>query len=94
MTHSPWINEPHAPSVGQVPDLDLRTAFGLVVRRARCEMGLSQEDFASTAGLDRTYVSSLERGKRNPTLTTQLRLAEALGVRLSRLLAEAEEMQR
>lgn len=76
-----------------MPDLNMRVAFGLVVRRARCEKGLSQEALASAAGLDRTYVSSLERGRRNPTLTTQSKLAATLGIPLSTLLAEAEEMQ-
>jgi len=75
-----------------VPPDDLIAAFGLAVRRARTELGLSQEGFASLAELDRTYVSSLERGKRNPTLATQHRLAKALGYRLSALIQEAEEV--
>lgn len=66
--------------------------FGLVVRRARMAAGLSQEGLAMLAGLDRTYVSSLERGKRNPTLATLERLASALGRSLSSLLHEAEQM--
>lgn len=69
----------------------LCVSFGLVVRKYRCQLGLSQEALAGIAGLDRTYVSSLERGRRNPTLTTQLRLASALNVPLSRLVEEAED---
>jgi transcriptional regulator with XRE-family HTH domain len=53
-------------------------------------VGLSQEGLAAAAGLDRTYISSLERGKRNPTLITQERIAAALGRPLSTLVAEAE----
>lgn len=52
--------------------------------------GLSQEALGDAAGLDRTYVSGLERATRNPTLATMERLADALGVRLSKLVAEAE----
>ena len=42
------------------------------------------------AGLDRTYVSAIERGERNPSLTNILELADALGVRVSELAARAE----
>lgn len=52
---------------------------------------MSQEGLAAAAGLDRTYVSSLERGRRNPTLSTQQRIAQALGRNLSSLIKEAEE---
>lgn len=75
-----------------MPPDDLTAAFGLAVRRARTGAGLSQEGLANLAKLDRTYVSSLERGRRNPTLVTQHRLAEALGYRLSALIQQAEEM--
>ncbi|MEV0269702.1 helix-turn-helix transcriptional regulator [Hamadaea sp. NPDC050747] len=73
------------------PTSDLLAAFGLAVRRARTELGMSQERLAAIAGLDRTYVSGLERGKRNPTLTTQKRLAAALGVSIADLVIRAEE---
>jgi len=43
---------------------------------------LSQEDLAERAGMDRTYVSGIERGTRNPTLKVLHRLAKALGVEL------------
>lgn len=74
------------------PTRDLIAAFGLAVRRARTELGMSQEQLAARSGLDRTYVSGLERGKRNPTLSTQQRLAGALGLRVADLVAQAEEM--
>ena len=69
---------------------DLRWKFGHAVRAARVSRELSQEQLAHAAGLDRTYVSSLERGLRNPTLTTQARLAQALGTPLHELIREAE----
>ena len=49
-------------------------------RRFRLERGLSQEQLASLAGLDRTYVSSCETGRRNATIRTICRLSGALGV--------------
>lgn len=42
------------------------------------------------SGVERAYVSALERGKRNPTLLTQHRIAAALGVQLQQLIADAE----
>jgi transcriptional regulator with XRE-family HTH domain len=70
----------------------LPMSFGLAVRRARSGLGLTQQQLADQAALDRSYLSELERGTRNPTLTVQVRLAEALGVRLSDLIRQAEEM--
>jgi transcriptional regulator with XRE-family HTH domain len=60
--------------------------FGLHVRKVRLAAGLTQEQFAARAGLDRTYISLVERGKRNPSLTNLLRLAFAAGVDLSILV--------
>jgi transcriptional regulator with XRE-family HTH domain len=45
---------------------------------------------AAEAGLDRTYISGLERGVRNPALSTQERIAAALGVTVQELVAQAE----
>jgi transcriptional regulator with XRE-family HTH domain len=56
------------------------------VRRARIEAGLSQEQLAHEAGVDRTYVSQVERRKRNVTITVLARLAAALGTSPDRLL--------
>jgi transcriptional regulator with XRE-family HTH domain len=66
-------------------------AFGAAVRDLRERRELSQENLGFEAELDRTYVSGIERGVRNPTLTTIWKLAEALGVTPSRLLKAAEE---
>ena len=49
--------------------------FGDIVRRARAEAGLSQEELADRAGLDRSYVGGVERGERNPTLVVMTCLA-------------------
>lgn len=65
---------------------DPRAALGRRVNRLRVALGVSQEEFADRVGLDRTYVSGIERGLRNPTLLVLLRLARALGVPPARLL--------
>jgi transcriptional regulator with XRE-family HTH domain len=72
---------------------DLVARFGLAVQAARREHGWAQEQLSEAAGLDRTYISGLERGHRNPTLSTQERIAVALGCPLADLIRAAEEMQ-
>jgi DNA-binding XRE family transcriptional regulator len=56
---------------------------GRNVRRLRIAAGLTQTALAERSGIDRTYLSDLEAGRRNPTVTTLARLAKALGVRPS-----------
>ena len=58
----------------------VRKEVGLAIRHLRLERGLSQEALAKSARLNRTYMSGVESGKRNITLQTVTRLAEALGV--------------
>lgn len=53
--------------------------FGCTLNRIRTESGLSQEKLADIAELDRTYVSSVERGQRNLSLINICKLAIALG---------------
>lgn len=62
------------------------TDFGKRLRELRLERGLSQEKLGELAGLDRTYVSSAEAGRRNVSLKTIYKLAEALGVDAKDLL--------
>jgi transcriptional regulator with XRE-family HTH domain len=64
-------------------------AFGAAVRVRRERLGLSQEAFAHKADLERSYVSGIERGVRNPTLKVIDRLAKALSTKASKLLAAA-----
>lgn len=54
--------------------------FGKRLRELRKAQGYSQEGFALTVELDRTYIGGIERGERNPGLKTILRIAEALKV--------------
>ena len=65
---------------------DILKQFGRRVRELRHEIGLSQEEFASRCGLDRTYISSLERGHRNVSLKNIAAIALALNVTMSELL--------
>jgi len=59
--------------------------FGDRVRKLRLQTGLSQEAFALRCGLDRTYISGIERGRRNPSLRIVRKLATHLGVSMSEL---------
>jgi len=65
--------------------ISLSVRFGKRLRELRKERDLSQEDFAARCGLDRTYVSGMERGVRNPSLAVIETLAVALGIRLEEL---------
>ena len=65
--------------------VDVRETFGGRVRELRLKRGLTQEAFAAACRLDRTYVSGIERGVRNPSLRNIARIADKLGVTLSRL---------
>lgn len=67
--------------------MDVRKKLGSKVQRLRRDLGVSQEELADRAGLHRTYVSGVERGVRNPTLTVIEKLAQALGVTIAALLA-------
>jgi transcriptional regulator with XRE-family HTH domain len=68
--------------------MDVRRRLGLNTKRLRKAKGWSQEDLADQAGIHRTYISSVERGLRNPTITIAEKLAVALGVPLTELVAE------
>ncbi|MGE0621123.1 MAG: helix-turn-helix domain-containing protein [Pseudomonadales bacterium] len=61
-------------------------AFGARVREIRAQRGLSQEELADLAGMDRSYVGGVERGERNVSLVNICRLAGALGVSPAKLM--------
>jgi transcriptional regulator with XRE-family HTH domain len=60
--------------------MDMRKLVGRNVKRVRQRKGLTQEQFAEVSGFSQQYISSLERGRRNPTVVTLYELATALGV--------------
>ena len=66
--------------------MDVRHRLGARVQRLRLDQGLSQEELADRANVHRTYVSGVERGVRNPTVTVLEKLAKGLGVSLKDLL--------
>ena len=68
--------------------MDIRKRLGKNLKRLRKAKELSQEAFADEVGIHRTYVSDLERGARNPTITIVEKLAVFLAVRPGELLDE------
>ena len=67
-------------------------AFGRRLREKRTESGLTQEELATIAGLDRTYVSSCERGRRNVSLENIYKFSTALNISPKELLPEPAEI--
>lgn len=65
---------------------DVKVLFGQKLRKIRKKQRISQERLAERAGLHRTYVSSVERGERNVSLSTIEKFAHALGVKMSQLM--------
>lgn len=68
--------------------MDLVQLFGQNVRKARTAKGMTQEQLAFEVGMERSYISDLERGRRNPTVRALGKLAEALGVEPGALVAK------
>lgn len=68
--------------------MDIRNLLGANVRHHRLAAGLSQEAVADRMGVDRAYVSAVERGLQNVTLLILWEIAQALGVRPADLLDE------
>lgn len=66
--------------------MDVRERLAKNLRSLRQHRGWSQEQLAFEAGIHRTYISDLERGARNPTITVVDKLAVTLGVRVGELL--------
>jgi transcriptional regulator with XRE-family HTH domain len=67
-------------------------ALGLAIRQLRRAGGVSQETFAASCGLHRTYVGGIERGERNVSFANLLRIADALDVRPSELMSRYEQL--
>ncbi len=68
------------------------TAFGLVLRTRRLAVGLTQEQLGLESGVQRNFISLIETGQNQPTITTIFKLAVALKVNPSKLVAEAERL--
>lgn len=67
--------------------MDIKKAFGLKVQQLRKETGMSQEKFALSIDMDRTYLASVEAGKRNISLCNIEKIAKGLNITVSELLS-------
>jgi transcriptional regulator with XRE-family HTH domain len=68
--------------------INIQKRFGQRMRALRVAKGLSQEEFAANCGLDRTYISGVERGRRNISLKNIDVVAQSLGVKISEFFEE------
>ncbi len=71
-------------------DISIQKKFGHCIRYYRQELGLSQEKFSLKIGMDRTYYSSVEAGKRNISIANIQKIADGLNVTLSELFFAVE----
>lgn len=70
--------------------MHLQTNLGVAIKDLRNELGLSQEKFALSIGMDRTYLASVEAGKRNLALANIEKIATGLNITVSELFIKAE----
>jgi transcriptional regulator with XRE-family HTH domain len=71
--------------------MDVSVAFGKTLRRLRITKNLTQEQLGLEAGLRRTFISSLELGQKQPSITTIQKLAVVLEISMSKLLQQVEK---
>ena len=74
--------------------MDIREVFARNLRKYRQAKGLSQETLAHEAGIDRTYISALERSQYSASITTLDKLATILGVEAAELLRRPAKASR
>lgn len=100
MGYHPLVYNHHYPSIPSIMGLRRKQiqprsgpekAFGQVVREIRDSRGLSQMDLYMESGLDRTFISAIERGIQSPTLKTIVRLSRALDVKPSEMMRRMEK---
>jgi transcriptional regulator with XRE-family HTH domain len=70
--------------------MKINEAFGMILRKARRARSLSQSELALKTDLDRTFISLLERGERQPSLTTLFQIAKVLKTPPSDLVRQVE----
>lgn len=86
VTHRPWSDKRQRKMLIRMEKRkDITVNFGQRVKALRLQAGLSQEAFADKCGLDRTYISGIERGVRNPTLEVIGVIADGLEIGLNDL---------
>jgi transcriptional regulator with XRE-family HTH domain len=72
--------------------MDLKEAFGKVIKKLREQRKLSQQELADYSEVDRTYISDLERGLYYPTLNTIYKLAEVLKIKPHELIHRVDDL--
>jgi len=72
--------------------VDIASQVGPAIRTLRDEVGISQEELAGRSGLDRTYISGIERGRRNPSVRSLQRVSDALGTTLDVIFVRARRL--
>ncbi|MBS0212239.1 MAG: helix-turn-helix transcriptional regulator [Proteobacteria bacterium] len=72
--------------------MDISGYVGAAVRVLRLRDGISQEELADRASLDRTYISGIERNRRNPSVQSLQRIVGAMGASLDLLFNEARRL--
>jgi ribosome-binding protein aMBF1 (putative translation factor) len=91
----PWVHDMQSFMIAPMRRQKVAIAFGRVLREARRQKGLSQEELAGDAEFDRTYPSLLERGLRTPTLTVIFQLAKVLEISAASLVSKTlDELNR
>ena len=73
---------------------DYELPFGAALRRLRLGAGMTQEQLGLESGVQRNFISLIELGQNQPTIGTIVKLARALGMKASELVAEAEREAR
>ena len=73
-------------------EISVNKVFGELLKELRTEQKITQEKLAELCNLDRTYISLLERGLRQPTLNTLIKLSEALNIKFSELMSKFERL--
>lgn len=72
--------------------MDIQTKFGMAIRNLRNDMGISQEKFALSINMDRTYYASVESGKRNISINNIQKIADGLNTSISSIFEIIEKM--
>ena len=85
------VPKPGRPIGSKTFDSASALSFGATVREMRLELGLSQEELANSAQVERSHMGKIERGEHLPNLVLILRLAKALSVRPGLLVDQAAE---
>jgi transcriptional regulator with XRE-family HTH domain len=83
--------KPGRPKGVTTSDPVVARAFGAAVREARLQVGIAQEELAHQAGIERSHMGKIERGEHMPTLALALKVARALGISATTLVARTEQ---